>query len=50
MRVLMTGGYGCIGSWVARRWIDEGHEIWIFDRSCRVGYQKIIGWLPKPLD
>lgn len=31
MRVLMTGGYGCIGSWVAKRLIDSGREVWIFD-------------------
>lgn len=31
MRVLMTGGYGCIGSWVAKRLIDVGREVWIFD-------------------
>ncbi len=31
MRVLMTGGYGCIGSWVAKRLINEGREVWIFD-------------------
>jgi nucleoside-diphosphate-sugar epimerase len=27
----MTGGYGCIGSWVARQLIDEGQDVWIFD-------------------
>ena len=31
MRVLMTGGYGCIGSWVARQLIEEGREVWIYD-------------------
>ena len=31
MRVLMTGGYGCIGSWVARQLVEEGGEVWIFD-------------------
>ncbi len=31
MRVLMTGGYGCIGSWVAKQLIDAGKEVWIFD-------------------
>ena len=31
MRVLMTGGYGCIGSWVARRLLDAGREVWILD-------------------
>jgi nucleoside-diphosphate-sugar epimerase len=31
VRVLMTGGYGCIGSWVARNLIDQGQEVWIYD-------------------
>lgn len=31
MRVLMTGGYGCIGSWVAKQLVDEGREVWILD-------------------
>jgi len=31
MRVLMTGGYGCIGSWVARQLVEGGGEVWIFD-------------------
>ncbi len=30
-RVFMTGGYGCIGSWVARRLVETGREVWIFD-------------------
>lgn len=28
---MMTGGYGCIGSWVAKRLIDDGNDVWIFD-------------------
>jgi nucleoside-diphosphate-sugar epimerase len=31
VRVLMTGGYGCIGSWVAKQLVDKGGEVWIFD-------------------
>lgn len=27
----MTGGYGCIGSWVASQLIDDGREVWVFD-------------------
>jgi nucleoside-diphosphate-sugar epimerase len=27
----MTGGYGCIGSWVARQLVEEGREVWILD-------------------
>ncbi len=31
MRVLMTGGYGCIGSWVAKQLVEAGQEVWIYD-------------------
>lgn len=31
MRVLMTGGYGCIGSWIAKQIVEAGREVWIFD-------------------
>ncbi|MEW4569619.1 NAD(P)-dependent oxidoreductase [Tautonia sp. JC769] len=31
MRVLMTGGYGCIGSWVTLQLIEGGHEVAILD-------------------
>ncbi|MFI5460854.1 MAG: NAD-dependent epimerase/dehydratase family protein [Isosphaerales bacterium] len=31
MRVLMTGGFGCIGSWVAKQLADAGQEVWIYD-------------------
>ena len=31
MRVFMTGGYGCIGSWVAKQLIEAGREVWIYD-------------------
>jgi nucleoside-diphosphate-sugar epimerase len=27
----MTGGYGCIGSWITKRLVDKGEEVWIFD-------------------
>jgi nucleoside-diphosphate-sugar epimerase len=30
-RVFMTGGYGCIGSWVAKQLVDAGDEVWIYD-------------------
>ncbi len=35
MRVLMTGGYGCIGSWVAKQLADAGQEVWIYDLKRR---------------
>ena len=31
MRLMMTGGYGCIGSWVAKQLVDAGQEVWIYD-------------------
>ncbi|HEU5115700.1 MAG TPA: NAD(P)-dependent oxidoreductase [Isosphaeraceae bacterium] len=31
MRVLMTGGYGCIGAWVALQLVQRGEDVWIFD-------------------
>lgn len=31
MRVLLTGGYGCIGSWIARNLLERGDEVWIYD-------------------
>jgi nucleoside-diphosphate-sugar epimerase len=31
MRVLLTGGYGCIGSWIARALLYAGHRVWIYD-------------------
>jgi nucleoside-diphosphate-sugar epimerase len=29
--VLITGGYGCIGSWVVRLLLDEGRDVWLLD-------------------
>jgi nucleoside-diphosphate-sugar epimerase len=31
MHVLLTGGYGCIGSWVARNLLERGDRVWIYD-------------------
>jgi nucleoside-diphosphate-sugar epimerase len=31
VRVLMTGGYGCIGAWVAKQLVEDGREVWIYD-------------------
>jgi nucleoside-diphosphate-sugar epimerase len=31
MRVLLTGGYGCIGSWMAKQLLERGDSVWIFD-------------------
>ena len=31
MRVLLTGGYGCIGSWIVRDLLDRGDRAWVYD-------------------
>jgi nucleoside-diphosphate-sugar epimerase len=31
MRVLLTGGYGCIGSWIVRHLLERGDEAWVYD-------------------
>ena len=31
MHALLTGGYGCIGSWVVRRLLARGARVWIYD-------------------
>jgi nucleoside-diphosphate-sugar epimerase len=31
VRVLVTGGYGCIGSWVIANLLERGDEVWIYD-------------------
>lgn len=31
MRVLLTGGYGCIGSWIIKDLLQRGDQVWIYD-------------------
>ena len=31
MRVLLTGGYGCIGAWIVRNLFERGAAVWIYD-------------------
>jgi nucleoside-diphosphate-sugar epimerase len=31
MRVLLTGGYGCIGSWIVRNLLERGDEAFVYD-------------------
>jgi len=31
VNVLLTGGYGCIGSWIGRNLLERGARVWIYD-------------------
>jgi nucleoside-diphosphate-sugar epimerase len=31
VRVLLTGGYGCIGTWIVKNLFARGAEVWIYD-------------------
>jgi nucleoside-diphosphate-sugar epimerase len=31
MRVMLTGGYGCIGSWIVRNLLERGDQVWVYD-------------------
>src|SRR5947208_15985941 len=31
MRVLLTGGYGCIGAWIAKQLLDRGDSVFVYD-------------------
>jgi nucleoside-diphosphate-sugar epimerase len=31
MRVLLTGGYGCIGSWIIRNLLERDDQAWVYD-------------------
>jgi len=31
VNVLLTGGYGCIGSWIVRNLLERGDGVWIYD-------------------
>src|ERR1041385_7298080 len=31
MNVLLTGGYGCIGSWITRNLLERGDGVWGYD-------------------
>jgi nucleoside-diphosphate-sugar epimerase len=31
MRVLLTGGYGCIGSWIVRNLLERLDQAWVYD-------------------
>ena len=31
MRVLLTGGYGCIGTWLAANLLERGDRVFVYD-------------------
>jgi nucleoside-diphosphate-sugar epimerase len=31
MRVLLTGGYGCIGAWIIRNLLEREDQVWVYD-------------------
>jgi nucleoside-diphosphate-sugar epimerase len=31
VRVLLTGGYGCIGTWIVKHLLERGEQVWIYD-------------------
>src|SRR4051812_29022107 len=31
MNVLLTGGYGCIGSWIAKNLLERGDKVFVYD-------------------
>ncbi|MDO9325302.1 MAG: SDR family NAD(P)-dependent oxidoreductase [Methanoregula sp.] len=45
MRVLITGGGGFLGSNIARKILETGDELFIFDNLSRLGSEKNLDWL-----
>lgn len=45
MNLLITGGCGFLGSNLARRGLDEGWRVTVFDNMSRIGTQDNLGWL-----
>ena len=45
--VLITGGAGFIGSNIANRLAEEGHEILVYDALSRPGVEKNLAWLEE---
>jgi CDP-paratose 2-epimerase len=45
MRFLITGGCGFLGSNIARKILEEGDELFIFDNLSRFGSERNLDWL-----
>ena len=50
MKILITGGAGFIGSNTAKRFIDSGEEVIIYDNLSRKGSNSNLDWLRKSGD
>jgi nucleoside-diphosphate-sugar epimerase len=42
MHVLLTGGYGCIGSWIVRNLLERGDKVWVYDLKEDLGRLRLI--------
>ena len=47
MKILITGGAGFIGSNTAKRFIDSGNDVIVFDNLSRKGSNSNLNWLKK---
>ncbi len=47
MRVLITGGAGFIGINAARRFVERGYEVLLYDNLSRPGNRQNLAWLSK---
>lgn len=45
MKIFITGGAGFIGCNCAKYFLDEGHEVVVFDNLSRIGTHLNLGWL-----
>jgi nucleoside-diphosphate-sugar epimerase len=42
VRVLLTGGYGCIGSWIVRNLLERGDQVWVYDLKEDLHRQRLL--------
>ncbi len=47
MKILVTGGAGFIGRWVVKRFLDEGHDVWIIDNLSNGNKENILAFEGK---
>jgi UDP-glucose 4-epimerase len=47
MRILITGGAGCLGSNLIEHWLPQGHDILVIDNFATGPRETVLAWLPK---